>query len=106
MGQTQPGGIYRVGDKLVDANGQETEDKTDELEETAGLKVEIKIDEVKLPALKKAVKRLGINVTRADGTPPTEDDYRQVLREYQAANTTPTPPPVTPVPVTIVPPAK
>jgi hypothetical protein len=52
------------------------------------------------------VKRLGINVTRADGTPPTEDDYRQVLREYQAANTTPTPPPVTPVPVTIVPPAK
>lgn len=77
MAETQPGGLYKVGDRLVDSEGRPTK-RVAVKEEESAFDVEGSTKE----QLVAEAERRGITVTRADGKDgdPLVEDYRAALK--------------------------
>lgn len=81
MADTQPGGIYRVGGKLVDAQGEPTKRKA----AAGGSSAEggFDVENATLDELKAEAERREVTVTRGDGKEgdPLKADFQAALKD-------------------------
>lgn len=79
MAKTQPGGVYKVGGQLVDANGKDVSDSRPKPNLFSDA---FDVDTAAKDELKAEAERRGLTITRADGKPgePLVEDYQKALR--------------------------